>query len=189
MSRRSFPVRVKAKDIPLSHRRPPLMTVPVVFPRLGRLGVRAWLRMPASRLRTYLLEYTTREYAMGSLYRHDVKFMAVFQSPDLELRPAPEVAALVGWPEVVRGREAAERYLREWHEVWGKVAFIPKEIIDFGDKILVLSTVDAVGAISGIAMNATEEAELWEWQKGRLVRHTQWWRSWGDALEAVGLSE
>jgi hypothetical protein len=37
-------------------------------------------------------------------------------------------------------------------------------------------------------MNSTEEAELWECERGRLRRLTQWWRSWDDALEAVGIS-
>jgi hypothetical protein len=183
-----FPVRIPAKDRPLRDRRPWLIQLGVRMPPLSHLLLRAGFALPPGRVRSAIMEYGAREAAMGSYHRRDFGMVHAFQRPDVELRPAAEVAAVIGCDAVVRGRDQVVHFMAEWLEAWDRFTFIPKEVIDLGDsRVLVLSQVEARGAGSGVAMNSTEEAQLWEWQGGRVRQITQWWRSWDDALVACGL--
>ena len=136
------------------------------------------------------MEFGAREAAMGTMHRRDFDMVTAFQAPDVEMVPAADIAAVVGCESRIRGKDAVGRFMRDWDEAWEQVAFIPKVVYDLGEaRVLVLSQVEARGSTSGVTMNSTEEAELWEWERGRLRRLTQWWRSWDEALEAVGLGD
>jgi hypothetical protein len=184
----SFPVRIEAKDTPLAERRPWVFNIGIRVPWLGHLMLRAGFALPPSRIRSAFMEYGAREAAMGTMHRRDFDMVTAFQAPEVEMIPAPDIAAVVGCESTIRGQDAVGRFMRDWNEAWERVSFIPKVVYDLGDdRVLVLSQVHATGTTSGVAMNSTEEAELWEWERGRLRRLTQWWRSWDDALVAVGL--
>jgi hypothetical protein len=183
-----FPVRIEAKDQPLASRRPSIFTFGIRLPWVGRSLLRAGFSLPPGGLRSRFIEYGAREAAMGTMARRDSGMIRAFQADDVELVPAAEIAAVVGCEERLEGRAAVERFLHDWNEAWESMSFIPKVVYDLGEnRVLVLSQVEARGSSSGVRMNSTEEAELWEWERGRLKRLTQWWRSWDDALDAVGL--
>ena len=134
------------------------------------------------------MEFGAREAAMGTMYRRDFDMVTTFQAPDLVMIPAPEIAAVVGCENTLHGQEAVNAFIRDWNDAWQRMSFVPKVVYDLGEsRVLVLSQVEAKGTASGVTMNSTEEAELWEWERGRVRRITQWWRSWDDALAAVGL--
>jgi hypothetical protein len=184
----SFPVRIEAKDTPLAASRPWVFNLGVRMPWLGRAMLRAGFRLPPGRIRSRFMEYGAREAAMGTMYRRDFGMITTFQAPDLEMVPAVEIAAAVGSENTLHGQEAVIAYIHDWNEAWRSMSFIPKVVYDLGEsRVLVLSQVEAMGTSSGVKMNSTEEAELWEWERGRVRRITQWWRSWDDALAAVGL--
>jgi len=53
-------------------------------------------------------------------------------------------------------------------------------VTDLGDsRFLLLHHLDATGKVSGLRISAKEEAQLWEFTAGRLVRVRQWW-SWEE---------
>ena len=186
----SFPVRIEAKDTPLAERRPWVFNISIRMPWLGHVVLRAGFALPPSRIRSAFMEYGAREAAMGTMHRRDFDMVTAFQAPEVEMVPAADIAAVVGCEPRIRGKDAVGRFMRDWDEAWEQVAFIPKVVYDLGDaRVLVLSQVEARGSTSGVTMNSTEEAELWEWERGRLRRLTQWWRSWDEALEAVGLGD
>ncbi|MEA2348222.1 MAG: hypothetical protein QOG62_2009 [Thermoleophilaceae bacterium] len=131
---------------------------------------------------------------MGSLSRRDYDVIRTFVTPDFQVFPAPQLAALLPGqheddPPVLRGPEEAVRFLEGWFDSWGAFTFTPREGVDLGDgRVLVLNHLNAQGLSSGIQLRDQEEAQLWESRGGLVMSVRQWW-SWQEALEAVGLSE
>jgi hypothetical protein len=188
------PVRIKARPVPTGERRPLAVELAVRAPAVGQRLVAAVVRLPHGRLRRRLVEIVAREYVTGGLNRRDFDAMRFGVAPDVELVPAPEVAAVqpgergdVG--SVVRGREAAVGYVQEWLDGWEDFAFVLKEVIDLGEHgFIALRHMHARAATSGIEIGGQEEAEYWQVRQGLVVRIQQWW-SWDEALAALGLRE
>jgi ketosteroid isomerase-like protein len=84
-----------------------------------------------------------------------------------------------------RGRAGFRRMWDEWDKAWTDSRIEPKELIDLGERILVLHTFVARGRRSGADVRQPA-AQLHTFRGGRVVRWEQWW-SWDEALEALGL--
>jgi hypothetical protein len=163
-------------------------------PRLARLLVRAGHRLPRT-LRRSALEWQGRELTAGSFNRGDYgDALRAFGAPSFEFWPAPELVTLLPLGnlspgEPLRGIEPAIRFVDGWFEAWDKFSFLSREVIDLGDRrFLLLHHLEGTGASSGVQISDQEEAQLWEFRHGALVRVRQWW-TWDEALTDTGVSE
>lgn len=180
------PVRIKVTK-GWKRREPRILAAYRVYPPWGRPLVNLALRLPHGRLRRALIEWALREGLAGTFNRRTLIFDAV-GSPDLEFAFAPELAGLLGYDDpVVRGPAAATRFVQEWWEAWGDVELETREVIDLGDRrVMVLHLLHARGATSGVEVKNQEEAQLWQWGRRGFVYGRQWW-NWREALGTVGL--
>ena len=105
---------------------------------------------------------------------------------DVELHPPAEMVGL-GEESVTRGREERARFQRTWTAQWGAVRFEPREIIDLGDRLLVIGRMRGSGLGSGAAFD-NEWANLTTISDGQAIRE-QVFRDHGEALDAAGLRE
>jgi ketosteroid isomerase-like protein len=89
------------------------------------------------------------------------------------------------WPEdvaggsVFRGLDGIERGIEVWTEPWEKLVLDTDELIEDGDWVLAMLTYRALGAGSGVALEA-QVAHLHQFEDG-LIRG--WWM-FGDAQKA-----
>src|SRR5690349_16274518 len=50
---------------------------------------------------------------------------------------------------VHRGRDAVSRHFEQWFDAWKKIDYMPEEVLDCGDRILVVSRRHGKGKASG----------------------------------------
>lgn len=160
-------------------------TLALRFPRIVALAVRAALRLPPrTRLRQALIRRSVR-LGLEATNRRDYDATFILYHPDCEsIFPA----GLVSFGEVgTRGLDERIRWQRAWYADWGEFQFEPEELIDLGDRHLVIGHMRGSGLSSGAAVDS-EWAILWT-SSGGLVTREQLFMDQGEALEAVGLSE
>jgi uncharacterized protein len=116
-----------------------------------------------------------------------------YLSGDIEAALAafdPEVSfelELMPEGEAFRGREGVDEAMRTWREMFDDWRFEIEEMIDAGDRVLVLGTEFGRGKGSGVEIEQPR-FNVWWLRNGRVVRY----RSYLDrdqALEAAGLRE
>ena len=156
------------------------------FPRAGALFVRAILRLPPrSRLRRTLVPYSL-QLALEAINRGDPEAAFALYPPDCETITNSGLMTL-GFDRVYRGREERLRFQREWVAELGEFQQEAKEVIDCGDRILLLVRMKGSGLASRAAFD-TDVAYLLTNSGGRPIRE-QLFRSHEEALEAAGLTE
>ena len=160
-----------------------------LFLRLPGIGIaltRAILSLPpTSHLRRRMLRDTYR-LVLEALNRGDHEAAFALLRPDFETIPPAERVGF-GFDPVYRGREGRLRYHRRWVADVGNFRQEAKELIDLGDRVLLLALMNGTGATSGAAFD-TEAAYLVTISDGRMTREEDF-RSHQEAHEAVGLSE
>ena len=97
------------------------------------------------------------------------------------------VGKFADFDETYRGREAAFAAYGAWIDSWEDYRRAPREVIDLGDRVLILLRESGRGKGSGVPVEA-RLAMLLAFRRGRVVRHQEF-SDWQQALEAVGLSE
>jgi ketosteroid isomerase-like protein len=158
---------------------------------LLRVPVLAWwvtalvLRLPyGSFVRRWLLLFLVHR-AYAAIDRGDLELLKVLMyDPAAELSFAGKFA---DFDETYRGREAAFAAYRAWVESWEDYRREPREVVDLGDRILILLRESGRGKGSGVPVEASL-AMLLTFRSGRVVRHREF-SDWQQALEAVGLTE
>jgi ketosteroid isomerase-like protein len=141
---------------------------------------------PSSHLRRRFLVRAVKR-GNAALNRGDLRMNELlFYDRGVEL-VFPEGARGGGFVETYSGIEAAFASYREWLEPWAELRRQPKEMIDFGDRLLVIIDQRGRGAGSGLEVNE-EIANVYTFRNGRIVRHEEYF-SRRPALEAVGLAE
>ena len=156
------------------------------FPRALILLVRAVLRLPPrSRLRQVYLRRAV-QLAFAALNRDDIEAAVATYHPEVELELPKEFVGL-GLDPPDRGREERVSFERKWNAEWGKLGYELEEIIDLGDRLLVVGRFEASGPSSGAGFD-NEFAEIFTISAGRVVREQAFFNH-AEALEAVGLSE
>jgi ketosteroid isomerase-like protein len=156
------------------------------FPRLLALVARAvWRLPPRSRLRQALVRRAV-QLGFEATNRADHEVALALYHPDGETTFPPQIAT-VGTESVTRGREERVRFQREWIAEWGEFRFEPEEIIDLGDRLLVVGHVRGSGLSSGAGFD-NQWAVLYTVSGGRALGE-QVFLDHGDALEAAGLRE
>jgi ketosteroid isomerase-like protein len=156
------------------------------FPPLQSLLARlVWKLPPTSVLRRKMVAYAAR-VLFESFNRGDYEAAFALYHPLGETSFPPQLAS-VGFESNTRGR--AERVLaqRRWNAEWGEFRNEPQEVIDLGDRVLLLVHLRGIGLSSGAPFD-TEAAYLLAMSDGRATRE-QMFLDHREALEAAGLAE
>jgi ketosteroid isomerase-like protein len=158
----------------------------VRFPWIVAVWQRLITRLsPASRLRQALM-VRAMQSGFEAYNRGDLEVCVLIYHPEVEFRH-PEDHAL-GFDVTYRGLKGYGEFAAYWASGWGEHRFEPRELIDLGDRFLVLSEVFARGAGSGVSLTQNH-AMLATFDKyGKVVRQQDFFDH-AEALEAVGLSE
>jgi ketosteroid isomerase-like protein len=162
----------------------------VRFPKLYRLGASALLRLrPDSRLRRALVGRFASAF-LKAWSRQDFELNLLVFDPEVEVclpeaSPAAASSTELDQERLYRGHAGFRRFTELWNEPWDESRLEPHELLDFGDRILILCR--WVGRGRGSGLEVTQPvAMLNTLRKGRVVRWQAWW-DWAEALEAVGL--
>lgn len=176
--RKPLTVRARLRRAPEEH-------LVARFPRLYALLVRSLSRLPPrSRIRQTLIWRGT-EQAFAATNRRDYDAVLPRYDPDVEFVPAPELVG-VGIGASYRGHDGFLALWEDWDSAWaGHAQWEPKELIDLGDRLLMLGRMRGTGEASGIAVD-TEIALLMTLKDGRVIREEHYMEP-AKALEAVGL--
>jgi ketosteroid isomerase-like protein len=155
------------------------------FPGLLALVARAITRLsPRSRLRqAFLRRYARMAIEAANRGDHDAGLM--LYHPDVESTFPPELEAL-GAGSGTRGREERLRFQADWNAEWNGWRLELNEVIDCGDRVLLLGRVGGRGLKSGAVVD-TPGAFLFTISEGR-ARREQLFFDHGEALKAAGLS-
>jgi len=167
-----------------SRRAPEQWLVPRL-PRLFDLGSRVLFRLsPRSRVRRALLR---RSVCVGqaTYNRRDFEALLPLYRPDVEVHSPKEWVALGDFDPVYRGHEGLLRFYRQWADAWADNWAEPQELIDLGDRLVLLGEIKARGGASGVEVGR-RYAMLWHIRRGKLARE-QVFNDPAEALEAVGL--
>lgn len=166
-------------------RRHPEDALGLRFPRFRSIAASSVWRLPQrSRLRQALLRRIARVTVDASNRKdHEATFM--LYHPDCECIFPPQMSS-VGEPGV-RGRDARIAWERRWRTEWGDFSYVPEEIIDLGDGLLVVGRMRSIGVVSGAAVD-TDWAVLYAVSGGLAVREQVFFDR-GEALRAAGLPE
>jgi len=158
--------------------------------RLRRLVLGFWrlvLRLPPKSRFRQTLVWRANRLAYEAFNRHDFEALLALCHPEAEFRIPRELAELgIGEPRI-RGTREYLQFLNGWSSAWDGLRIRPRELIDLGDRQLMLGETGGRGRGSGI-MVAQPYASLNAFEDGRLVRH-QGYFDHAEALEAAGLSE
>ena len=143
----------------------------------------AWLRHlpPSSRIRRWSLVWGFR-VLYEALSRGEVDVMLARCHPDVELHVAPAQAWL-DFAGVYQGREGAARGLAVWWDAWAEYRVETTELIDFGDRIVVLGQQFGRGRESGVQV-ATPHAVVITFDQGWATRVQLYW-DWEQAEHAA----
>jgi ketosteroid isomerase-like protein len=158
------------------------------FPAVGAAAFRVLTRLPPrSRLRQAALARAARLQA-EAYNRRDLDAAVIGAHPDFEFHPARTWIDSGLVESCYRGREGYRRYVAASAEVWGEqIDLKPVELIDLGERFVVLATTRMRGQVSGVPL--TENYAYVGTLKDGRVTHVQEYFDHAEALEAVGLSE
>jgi ketosteroid isomerase-like protein len=164
--------------------RSPAERLAVRFPRTAAFLFRAVVRFPPrSRLRRAAFRHGIRS-CFEAVNRGDYEAVFVLISPDYEAVAPPELVGL-GFEPVYHGRDGRLRYQSAWLAELGEFQQDAVEVIDCGDRVLLLARMKGTGLSSGAAFDS-EVAYLITISAGQLIRE-QDFRSHEEGLEAAGL--
>jgi ketosteroid isomerase-like protein len=159
------------------------------FPRLAAAYARLVVGRlsPSSRFRQAIVRRAGR-FALEAFNRRDLDAFLVAYHSDCEINPPREfVEAGLSEPSY-RGPGGYRKWVSEWSEVWGAdLRLKPLEVIDLGDKIVLLAEIPTRGRASGVALTG-RYGTVATLRDGRLIRD-QIYMDHTQALEAVGLRE
>jgi ketosteroid isomerase-like protein len=156
------------------------------FPRALALVARAvWRLPPRSRLRRAVIRRAVR-LGLEASNRKDFEVAFMLYHPECKsIFPAQLVT--VGSESGTRGRDERLSFQRKWYAEWGEFRNALEELIDLGDRVLVLGRIKGRGLTSGAGFD-NEWAVLFTVSGGRVVRE-HFFLDQGKALEAARLQE
>jgi ketosteroid isomerase-like protein len=158
------------------------------FPRLADAFVRRIAKLPpASRLRQAAWSRAVR-LASEAYNRRDLDAVVLGYHPEVEYLPARNWVEAGFFEPCYRGRDGYREYVATTAEVFGaEVYFKPVELIDLGERMVVLANAPMRAQASGVPL--TEKfAYVWTLKDGRVIRLQEYYDH-AEALEAVGLPE
>jgi ketosteroid isomerase-like protein len=159
----------------------------VRFPWLAQGWSRLIVRLsPASRLRQALMLRAIRN-GFDAYNRGDLDVCVLLYHPAVKFERSEEHSA-TGLEVNFEGLEGYRDFAAEWTSGWGEHRFEPRELIDLGDRFLVLTELIARGQGSGISLTQDHAMLSTFDDDGRVIRQ-QDFLDHAEALEAAGLRE
>lgn len=183
--------RVVTQVAPLSGRR--RRTIEERFlarwPALARLSARPVMRLPPrSRLRRAMIERRTRQLS-EAFNRRDWDWALVLgYSPELEVITAKDEAAVpfgADFEDVYRGHEGLVALWERWLESWDEYRLDPEQLVDCGDKLVVVLRHRGRGRRSGLEIDHSVAFLTTLDSNGLTTRLEIFWDP-EKALDAVG---
>jgi hypothetical protein len=158
------------------------------FPRLATVGFRLVTRLPpGSRVRQAVVWRMVR-LAVEAYNRRDLDVVAAAYGPDLEYYPYREFVEAGLAEPVYYGPSGYRAYIEATYDVWGtEVRLYPTELIDLGDRIVLLADMPMRAQASGVLLAQTY-AGVSTLKHGRVIRNDDF-LSHAEALELVGLQD
>lgn len=154
------------------------------FPRLARISRVAIMGLPlGSRLRRAILRRAIEINAAAYNRRDLDAFLSPFD-PGMEVHLVGHVDG-VDVESRFEGYEGVTQFTDALDEVWENPRFEPRELIDFGDRYLLLINNRGRGRASGV-LGEHSIALLMTWRRGVAARADFYWNQ-DQALRAVGL--
>jgi ketosteroid isomerase-like protein len=158
------------------------------FPQLAAPWFRLFASLPpSSRIRQALLRRVLRK-ALEAYNRRDLDAVTIGARPELEWYPYREFVEAALAEPCYHGPEGYRAYISATEDVWGgQVRVEPTEVIDLGDRLVVLADMPMRAQASGVQL-AEKYACVMTLKGGRLVRQ-QDYLNHAEALASVGLSD
>jgi ketosteroid isomerase-like protein len=177
------PIRVREHS-----RRPLDLRLLLRFPRLFAPWARLIGRLPpSSRFRQAVLWRGTR-LGMEAFNRRDIDAAVVPGRADFEFYPPREFVEVGFFEQCYRGPAGFGDYVSSWSDVLGADLRVePVELIDLGDRIVLLAELPMRAQASGVAL-AEKIATVSVLKDGQAIR-VEAYLDHAEALAAVGLSE
>jgi ketosteroid isomerase-like protein len=155
------------------------------LPTLAARATRLINRLPpGSRLRQAVVWRAAR-LAYEAINRRDLEAVLMFWDRNVELIPPGELVEAGLVEASYRGQEGYHRYFGDLLAAWGEWRAEPLELIDLGDRLLMLGRIHGRGVGSGTPITKAYAA-LMETRGGKVVREKEYVEH-AEALEAVGL--
>ena len=95
-------------------------------------------------------------------------------------------AAIPG-ADVHRGREAVSRHFEQWFDAWEEIEYTPEEVLDKGDRVVVVIRRRGKGKGSGVEVS-DQVIHVYTVRSEKIVRF-EGFSDKDEALAAAGLSE
>jgi ketosteroid isomerase-like protein len=160
------------------------------FPWFANLWLRLMARLPpASRLRQALM-VRGAQGILEALNRGDLEVVLLAYHPDVEFQQPTTFGdqGQLGFQSTYRGYEGFHTFQRDWLGDWAEFRYRPGELIDLGDRFVVLMEMTARGEASGASVTESLAAIATFNEHGKIIREQRFFGH-AEALEAVGLSE
>jgi ketosteroid isomerase-like protein len=161
--------------------------IAIRFPRLAATWFRLIVSLPpTSRLRQAAL-WRGMRLAIEAYNRGDLASASVGLHPDSEYHPYREFVEAGLTEPCYHGPSGYIAYITATYEVWGDgVKLYPTELIDLGDRLLLLADMPMRAQASGISLSE-KYGSVMTIKDGKVI-HVQDYLDQAEALEAVGLS-
>ncbi len=142
---------------------------------------------PTSRVRQAVVRRAMR-LALEAYNRRDLDAVVIGYGSELEYYPYREFVEAGLAEPCYHGPSGYRTYIEATYEVWGaEVRLEPTELIDLGDRLVVLADMPMRAQASGISFAQTY-AGVMTIEDGKMIRH-QDFLNHAEALESVGLTE
>jgi ketosteroid isomerase-like protein len=151
----------------------------------GRLPAPVRRLPPGSWLRRQVLARATRLIYEG-LNRGDPEVLLARCRPEVEIHTA-RVGGGLDLDEVYRGREGLARLTDDWSNAWEEFRWEPFDLIDLGDRLLILARQIGRGMESGVEVELPHATVVTFDQRGWVVRVQFYW-DWAEAKRMVGIA-
>jgi ketosteroid isomerase-like protein len=161
----------------------------VRVPWLAELWARLIARLsPTSRLRQALLLRAVQA-GFEAANRGDLEVVVLSYHPEIEIEQPPEFGehGELGFQPSYRGHDGYREFQAYWLSAWGESHFEPQELIDLGDRFLVLIQMTVRGETSGASVTQGMAVLCTLNGHGKVIRE-QRYSNHAQALEAAGLS-
>jgi ketosteroid isomerase-like protein len=158
------------------------------FPRLAAVSLRLIGKLPpSSRLRQAALLRAV-QLAAEAYNRRDLAAVVLGFHPDIEYYPAQRLVDSGLIEPCYYGPSGYRAYVSATAEVWAdEVRFEPFEIVDFGDRVVVLANAPMRAQASGVALTQTF-AYVTTLEDGMVIRQQEYYDH-AEALEAATRGE
>ena len=156
------------------------------FPWLAAASFRLIAKLPpGSPIRQAALWRTVR-LAVEAYNRRDLEVVAIGYHPDLEYYPYREFVEAGLAESCYHGPSGYRSYIEATYEVWGsEVRLEPTELIDLGDRVVLLADMPMRAQASGVPLTETY-AGVSTLKDGKVIRNHDYLDQ-REALHAAGL--